>query len=97
MPAVFKEALRLVYSGATIYSGHYDRNRAEEAIKRGWADMIGFGRPFIANPDLPRRLGIGAALNLGDAAKYFGGDAQGYIDYSYIDGKPTERVKILRT
>ena len=86
MPAVFKEALRLVYSGATIYSGHYDRNRAEEAIKKGWADMIGFGRPFIANPDLPRRLRTGAALNPGDAATYFGGNARGYIDYSCLDG-----------
>jgi len=81
MPIAFKEALRLVYSGAMIYSGHYDRLRADEALARGWADLIGFGRPFIANPDLPHRLRTGAALNPGDPASYFGGDARGYIDY----------------
>lgn len=82
MPAAFKEALRRVYSGAMIYSGHYDRKRAEEAIGRGWADMIGFGRPFIANPDLPRRLQANAPLTPGDATKYFGGDARGFTDWS---------------
>jgi N-ethylmaleimide reductase len=81
MPPAFKEALRLVYSGAMIYSGHYDRERANEAIARGWADLVGFGRPFIANPDLPHRLQTGAALNAGDPASYFGGDQRGYVDY----------------
>jgi N-ethylmaleimide reductase len=81
MPPAFKEALRLVYSGAMIYSGHYDRERGNEAIARGWADLIGFGRPFIANPDLPHRLLSGAALNAGDPTSYFGGDARGYTDY----------------
>lgn len=85
MPGVFKEALRRVYSGAMIYSGHYDRERAEEVIRRGWADLVGFGRPFIANPDLPLRLQAKTALNYGDAAKYFGGDEQGYTDYPYLD------------
>jgi N-ethylmaleimide reductase len=81
MPPAFKEALRLVYSGAMIYSGHYDRGRAEEALAKGWADLVGFGRPFIANPDLPHRLRTGAALNTGDPASYFGGGARGYVDY----------------
>jgi N-ethylmaleimide reductase len=81
MPPAFKEALRLVYSGAIIYSGHYDLGRAGEALTKGWADLIGFGRPFIANPDLPLRLRTGAALNTGDPARYFGGDARGYTDY----------------
>lgn len=81
MPPAFKEALRLVYSGAMIYSGHYDRRRADEALANGWADLIGFGRAFIANPDLPHRLRTGAALLTGDPATYFGGGARGYVDY----------------
>ena len=85
MPASFKEALRLVYSGAMIYSGHYDRKRAEDAIARGWADLVGFGRPFIANPDLPVRLRTGRELNQGDEASYFGGDQRGYTDYPFLD------------
>ncbi len=85
MHASFKEALRVMYCGAMIYSGHYDAQKAEQAIECGWADLIGFGRPFIANPDLPRRLQICAALNAGDATRYFGGGAKGYVDYPLLD------------
>lgn len=81
MPAAFKEALRIVFSGTLIYSGHYKRERAIEAIERGWADLIGFGRPFIANPDLPFRLAFDHPLAQGDQATYFGGGAAGYTDY----------------
>jgi N-ethylmaleimide reductase len=88
MPAAFKEAFRRVYAGAMIYSGHYDRERAEEAIRQGWADLVGFGRPFIANPDLPLRLQTGAALNCADPDSYFGGDAQGYTDYPFYRAPP---------
>lgn len=81
MQESFKEALRVMYCGAMIYSGHYDAQKADQAIARGWADLIGFGRPFIANPDLPRRLQTNAPLNAGDATLYFGGGAHGYVDY----------------
>lgn len=81
MRPAFKEALRLMFSGTMIYSGHYDKQKATEALARGWADMIGFGRPFIANPDLPRRLELDLPLNTGDAARYFGGRDRGYTDY----------------
>jgi hypothetical protein len=53
MPMAFREALRLMYSGAMLYTGQYDRERAEAAVAAGWADLIGFDRQFIANPDLP--------------------------------------------
>jgi N-ethylmaleimide reductase len=85
MSAAFKEALRLMYKGVMIYSGQYDRDKGNEALRRGWTDLVGFGRPFIANPDLPRRLKFGASLNAGDAARYFGGDAHGYVDYPFLD------------
>ncbi|MFG5864156.1 alkene reductase [Metapseudomonas sp. CR1201] len=81
MPAAFKEALRLIFSGTLIYSGNYTRERAQEALARGWADLIGFGRAFIANPDLALRLERGVPLAVGDRATYFGGGAAGYIDY----------------
>ncbi|MBF3223780.1 alkene reductase [Pseudomonas aeruginosa] len=81
MPAAFKEALRIVYRGSLIYSGMYTKARAEEALARGWADLIGFGRPFIANPDLPYRLEHDLALADGDRSTYFGGGAAGYTDY----------------
>ncbi|KRB07724.1 alkene reductase [Lysobacter sp. Root690] len=81
MPDAFREALRIVFGGSLIYSGRYTRQRAEEALSKGWADLIGFGRPFIANPDLPYRLEHDLPLNEGDRARYFGGGAQGYTDY----------------
>lgn len=81
MPAAFKEALRLLYRGTLIYSGKYTLERAEQALSNDWADLIGFGRPFVANPDLPARLQKGLALNQLDAGHLFGGGAAGYTDY----------------
>ncbi len=81
MPAAFKEALRLIYRGTLIYAGKYTLERAEHALRKGWADLIGFGRPFVANPDLPERLRHGWPLAVPDASRFFGGDAAGYTDY----------------
>ncbi|WP_422506272.1 alkene reductase [Stenotrophomonas sp. GZD-301] len=81
MPVAFKEALRMVYRGTLIYAGKYTVERAEEALSKGWADLIGFGRPFIANPDLPLRLQQGLPLNAPDKATFFGGAAEGFTDY----------------
>lgn len=81
MPAAFKEALRMMYGGTLIYAGKYTLDRAEHALRSGWADLIGFGRPFVANPDLPARLRHGWPLALPDARRFFGGVAAGYTDY----------------
>ncbi|WLI78199.1 alkene reductase [Kosakonia sp. H02] len=81
MPAAFKEALRIIFHGTLIYSGKYTPERAEEALAKGWADLIGFGRPFIANPDLPHRLANNLPLNEPVREKFFGGGAEGYLDY----------------
>lgn len=81
MPVAFKEALRLIYRGTLIYAGKYTSERAEEALCNGWADLIGFGRPFVANPDLPYRLRQGLPLNEPDDRRFFGGAEVGYTDY----------------
>lgn len=81
MPAAFKEALRLIYRGSLIYAGKYTMERAETALRNGWADLIGFGRPFIANPALPERLRRQWPLNAPDTSRFFGGSAAGYTDY----------------
>ena len=62
-----------------------DAERAEQALAEGWADLIGFGRPFIANPDLPERLRTGAALNPPDRATFFGGGAASFTDYPTLE------------
>ncbi len=67
--------------GAVILSGGYDRERAETDLARGSADLIAYGRPFIANPDLVERLKINAPLNIPDQATFYSPDSSGYTDY----------------
>lgn len=85
MPIGFKEALRMIFKGTIIYSGKYDLFKAQQAIQNKWADLIGFGRPFIANPDLPLRLAKGLPLNIPHKDYFFGGNQIGYTDYKTID------------
>ena len=58
----------------------YDKAMAQEALAGG-ADLVAFGRPFIANPDLVRRLKEGSPWNPLDASTLYGGSAKGYTDY----------------
>lgn len=81
LPADFRQVVRDTFSGAIIYAGKYTAERGNRVLDAGLADLIAFGRPFIANPDLPRRLAYGLALNPLDAASMYGGTERGYIDY----------------
>lgn len=76
---------RSVYSGTIVTNGGYDRDSAERVLSSGAADLVAFGRPFLANPDLPERLRVGAALNEGDHATFYGGGEAGYVDYPTLD------------
>jgi N-ethylmaleimide reductase len=79
------ELFRPLWPGVLIAAGNYNGETAAEAIAGGRADAIAFGRSFIANPDLPERLRIGAPLNPYDRATFYGGDAEGYTDYPVLD------------
>lgn len=74
-------SLRPLYKGTMISTSGYDRAGAIQAVEDGTADAIGFGRPFIANPDLVKRLEIGAALNRLKIKTYYLGGEEGYTDY----------------
>ncbi|PTB19700.1 alkene reductase [Trinickia symbiotica] len=74
-------ALRRAYRGVLMIAGGYDADSAERAIANGRADLIAFGRPFLANPDLPARIAGGHPLNTPDPATFFGGTEAGYTDY----------------
>ena len=73
--------LRTLWNGLYIVNGGYDGATAEEAVRTGHADAVAFGRTFLANPDLPRRLQLGAALNEPDPTTFYGGGAKGYTSY----------------
>lgn len=86
LPATFRNAVREVFSGRIMYAGRYTAERAAAAIDAGWADLIAFGRPFIANPDLPQRIANGWPLNPVDASSMYGGTEKGYVDYPFYEG-----------
>lgn len=75
------QILRRFFNGLYIANNGYDRRLALEARRRNLADLIAFGRLYIANPDLVERLRIGARLNMPDRATFFGGGPVGYTDY----------------
>jgi len=75
------EALRRRFDGAWMVNNGYDRAMALEAVASGKADLVAFGRLFIANPDLVRRLKEGLPLAELDPATTYGKGEQGYINY----------------
>jgi len=77
-------ALMRAFGGVYIANNGYDRDMAIEAVAQGHADMVAFGRAFIANPDLVERLRRDAPLNEGDRATFYGGGEKGYTDYPML-------------
>ncbi|TGD81836.1 alkene reductase [Hymenobacter wooponensis] len=73
--------LRNIFNGTFILNGGYTQETAEEALANNEADVIAFGVPFIANPDLVERFRIGAALNTPDPSTFYVPGDKGYIDY----------------
>ncbi|KAF2806743.1 FMN-linked oxidoreductase [Mytilinidion resinicola] len=69
-----------------LAAGGFNRDNAAPALEADSADAIIFGRWFIANPDLPKRLREGLPLNAYDRTTFYGGDATGYIDYPFFEG-----------
>ena len=69
--------------GAWMVNNGYDKALATQALAQG-ADLVAFGKLFIANPDLVHRLHDDAPLNAWDKATFYGGGAQGYTDYPFL-------------
>jgi N-ethylmaleimide reductase len=80
---------RPLWRGVLITAGGFTGETAETAIAQGHADAIAFGRIFISNPDLPRRLQQGFPLTPYNRATFYGGEAAGYTDYPVHDGLVT--------
>lgn len=86
LPESFRRDVRASFSGKILYAGRYTAERGERLIEAGLADLIAFGRPFIANPDLPARIANGWPLNPLDPATVYGGTEKGLTDYPSYSG-----------
>ncbi|MBN9321312.1 MAG: alkene reductase, partial [Delftia acidovorans] len=69
--------------GAWIVNNGYDRDMALRAVENGHADIVAFGKAFISNPDLVHRLRDDLPLNPWNSSLFYGGGAEGYIDYPF--------------
>lgn len=76
--------MRKAFDGPFIINGEFSPEEAEEWVKSGKADAVSFGRPFVANPDLPARIAQNGPYNQGDRATFFGGNHKGYTDYETL-------------
>lgn len=81
VPAAFKARLQTAFAGTFIASGGFDHERAERVLAEGRADLVAFGRPWIANPDLVERMRDGIALATPDPATFYSPGTAGYTDY----------------
>jgi N-ethylmaleimide reductase len=85
--------IRKRYRGTLILCGGFDRDTAEAWLEHGKADLIAFGRKFIANPDLPERFRERKPLNADDPSTYYGGGEKGYTDYPSLAQERGEQPK----
>lgn len=74
--------IRPAFKGPLILNSDFDAKRAQADLDAGVGDAIAFGRPFISNPDLPRRLKEGLALTPDDQATWFTQGEEGYLGYA---------------
>jgi N-ethylmaleimide reductase len=83
---VAAQLIRKHYKGVIIAAGGFKGQTAEAVLQAGDADLVAFGRDFIANPDLPERLRLKQPLNAYDRPSFFGGTSIGYTDYPFYRG-----------
>jgi N-ethylmaleimide reductase len=82
-------ALRKGFRGTYVANNGYTPETARAAVESGAADLVAFGKPFLANPDLVERLRLNAPLNEPDKATFYGGGAKGYTDYPTLELQQT--------
>uniref|UniRef100_A0A0D3GE75 NADH:flavin oxidoreductase/NADH oxidase N-terminal domain-containing protein n=1 Tax=Oryza barthii TaxID=65489 RepID=A0A0D3GE75_9ORYZ len=79
---------RKLFNGTFIAAGGYDREEGNKVIADGYADLVAYGRHFLANPDLPKRFAINAPLNKYNRSTFYIQDpVVGYTDYPFLDEK----------
>jgi N-ethylmaleimide reductase len=84
VPEEVKREIRMIFSNTIILCGGFDKERAEKILKEDRADLIAFGRMYIANPDLVGRMVENARLTIPNADLFYTPGEKGYIDYPYL-------------
>lgn len=79
--------LRALFKGVYMGNNGYTRELALDRLASGAVDLVAFGRPFIANPDLVARLRDGLPLTQPDQTTFYGGGEKGYLDYPLASGR----------
>ena len=92
-PPVAAQRLRKIFKGKIIANGGFEPDTAAAAVEQGDADAISFGRYFISNPDLPRRIREGLPLAAYDRNTFYTFDAKGYTDYPFYNGAASQSVR----
>ncbi|MCE9605659.1 MAG: alkene reductase [Planctomycetia bacterium] len=77
--------LRKIFHGTILAAGGFEPEGAEAIVEQGDADLVVFGRHFIANPDLPKRIQHGLPLNAYDRTTFYDGGRRGYTDYPFYE------------
>jgi N-ethylmaleimide reductase len=77
--------VREAFGGTYIANGGYTRERADSALNEGHADLVSFGSTYLANPDLPERLLQNGPYNTPNYDTFYGGEAEGYTDYPFLE------------
>ena len=77
--------LKVAFGGAYIANEGFTRQSAQASLDSGWADAVAFGKAFLANPDLPSRMRADAPLNAPNPDTFYGGGAEGYVDYPALE------------
>src|SRR6202162_1688642 len=86
--AIAAARLRKIFKGTIVEAGGFEPGTAEEVVENGDADLVAFGRHFLANPDLPKRIRLGLPLNADDRNTFYTFDALGYTDYPFYEQRP---------
>ncbi|EEE54586.1 hypothetical protein OsJ_01791 [Oryza sativa Japonica Group] len=82
---------RKAFRGTFMVNGGYDRDEGDKAVADGYADLVAYGRLFLANPDLPERFRRKAGLNKYDRSTFYTSDpVVGYTDYPFLDDQNSE-------
>jgi N-ethylmaleimide reductase len=94
MGPVAAQELGQIFKAPIIAAGGFDPDTAETAVANGVASLIAFGRQFIANPDLPKRIKLGLPLNRYDRSTFYGFDARGYTDYPTYEAVKAAQAEV---